>query len=129
MSESRNVDVLKHMIRYCGEIDEIVKRSGNIKDTLLSDSIYRNAAAMCILQIGELTTHLTDEFKDEYSDIPWQDIKGMRNVAAHHYGSIDLEMLYATITEDIPQLKSYCAGIIRRIEVNQQPSIEPEITI
>jgi uncharacterized protein with HEPN domain len=32
----------------------------------------------------------------------------MRNIAAHHYGDFDLEILLATITDRIPELRDYC---------------------
>jgi len=44
---------------------------------------YRNALALCILQIGELAGNLSDEFKWENGGIPWRDIKMMRNIVAH----------------------------------------------
>jgi len=43
--------------------------------------------------------------------VPWKQIKGMRNVIVHHYGNVDIEELWHTITEDIPSLRQYCEGI------------------
>ena len=68
---------------------------------------------MCILQIGELSSHLSEDFKAMYSDMPWQDIKRMRNIAAHRYGSFDVEVLWDTIVNDIPSLHDYCLEIIK----------------
>jgi uncharacterized protein with HEPN domain len=67
---------------------------------------------MCILQIGELVGKLSDEFKAKYNAVPWKDIKAMRNIAAHNYGEMDLEILWETATIDVPKLKEYCAGVI-----------------
>ncbi|MCL1807910.1 MAG: DUF86 domain-containing protein [Oscillospiraceae bacterium] len=108
----RNIDILHHIVSYCDEIDETMRRFGSSYTALTADKIYRNAVAMCILQIGELTCHLSDEFKAAYGDMPWQDIKNMRNIAAHHYGRFDIEKLWETISEDIPQLRRYCKQII-----------------
>lgn len=69
---------------------------------------YRNAVALCVLQIGELVSVLSDDFKAEHSQIPWRDIKAMRNIVAHHYGSIDTEILWNTTLEDIPALEAFC---------------------
>ena len=68
--------------------------------------------ALCILQIGELVGKLTDEFRAEHPDVPWQQIKAMRNIVAHQYGTVDAEITWEIITEDIPKLKSYCQTII-----------------
>ena len=47
-----------------------------------------------------------------HDKIPWRDIVGMRNIAAHAYGSIDMEMLWTTVTDRIPELKDYCLSIV-----------------
>ena len=58
------------------------------------DTAYKNAIALCVLQIGELTTKLSQELKESYADIPWIQIKALRNVVAHQYGKIDEESLW-----------------------------------
>ena len=110
---NRNIDILEHIIRYCEEIKEAQNRFGSNLESLQSDAVYRNSVAMCILQIGELTTHLTDDFKEHYNEIPWQKIKGMRNIAAHHYGKFDVEIMFKTISERIPDLLDCCKEIIK----------------
>jgi len=104
-----------------------MRRFGKDYAVFAQDSIYRNATALCIMQIGELTTHLTNDFKQTYTGMPWTQIKALRNVAAHSYGKIDVESLWETITIDIPKLKDYCSGIIQQFDVFMQESInDPE---
>lgn len=62
-NNDRNVDILRHIISYCEEIASTIERFGNDYTTFRHDSVYKNATALCVLQIGELTTHLTDSFK------------------------------------------------------------------
>lgn len=76
------------------------------------DPIYRNAAALCILQIGELVGKLTEDFRAAHPGVPWRQIKAMRNIVAHSYGTIDPEVTWEVMTEDIPALKSYCSNIL-----------------
>lgn len=79
------------------------------------------------MQIGELTTRLTNDFKQTYTGMPWTQIKALRNVVAHSYGKIDVESLWETITIDIPKLKDYCSGIIQQFDVlTQESDNEPE---
>ena len=47
----RNLRILGHIISYCGQIEETVRRFGDAYDIFAADPIYRNAAALCILQI------------------------------------------------------------------------------
>lgn len=112
MKDDRNVDILRRIVTYCQEIEEAIQRFGAGYTVFAGDSVYRNATALCVMQIGELTTHLSDDFKQKYTGMPWTQIKALRNVVAHNYGRIDVESLWETITLDIPQLKDYCSSII-----------------
>ncbi|BAL00660.1 hypothetical protein OBV_34610 [Oscillibacter valericigenes Sjm18-20] len=108
----RNLSILEHMVSYCNQIEETVHRFGNEYALFASDAIYRNAAALCILQIGELVGKLTDEFREAHPAVPWRQIKAMRNIVAHSYGTVDPETTWEIITEDIPELKRYCSVIL-----------------
>jgi len=70
---------------------------------------------MCILQIGELVSHLSDNFIEKYNDMPWRQIKGMRNIAAHGYEEFDVDILWQTIKNDLPSLSVYCNDIIKKL--------------
>ena len=114
----RDKSILEHILRYCNEIDDANCQFGNSVDVLKTNSAYKNALSMCILQIGELVILLSDEFKSIYNEIPWNDIKSMRNIAAHQYHKFDLDTLWETITDDIPKLRDYCDFVIRINEVS-----------
>lgn len=64
------------------------------------------------MQIGELSGKLSEEFKNNYSQIPWNAIKATRNIVAHEYGKIDIETVWETATTDIIELKIFCINII-----------------
>ena len=123
MQDNRNANVLRHIISYCNDISDTIKRFGEDYAVFKKDSVYKNATALCVMQIGELTTHLTNDFKHTYTGIPWTQIKALRNVVAHQYGIIDDESLWESITSDIPLLKDYCTTIIEQLEVLAQESI------
>lgn len=110
----KNTVILEKIIQYADEIALTVEKLNLNYEKLETDFIAKNAIAMCILQIGELVGKLTDEFKSTYSKMPWQNIKSMRNIAAHNYGEFDIEVLWETVTSDIPELKEYCKQIINK---------------
>jgi uncharacterized protein with HEPN domain len=116
MRNKRNADVLRRIINYCNEISETIKRFGEDYTIFVQDSVYKNATALCVLQIGELTTNLTDDFKQTFTGMPWVQIKALRNIVAHNYGQIDDEILWETITSDIPNLKKYCVKIFQQVD-------------
>ena len=115
MQHDRDRDILQQIIFYCDEIDKTINRFGNDYDIYKNDSVYIHATALCVLQIGELTARLSDCFKIKYTEMPWVQIKALRNLVAHQYGKIDDESLWETITDDIPKLKEYSASILKII--------------
>ena len=114
----RNINILEHIVSYCQQIEQTVARFGDDAEIFQSDPIYRNAAALCILQIGELVGKLTDEFRTQHPAIPWRQIKAMRNIVAHSYGTVDPETTWEIITDDVPALKKYCKAIIQPKEMS-----------
>lgn len=106
----RDKSILAHIVDYCSRLEEFTKdmRYENFEKS----ELHKDACSLCILQIGELVSILTDEFKAGHPDVPWRQIRAMRNIVAHHYGIIDSETLWETIIGDVPSLKIYCEKII-----------------
>ena len=106
---NRDKSVLQHIKSHCDDIEGFVKRFGKDFDIFTSDKAYFNAVSMGILQIGELAGSLSEEYRAKTSGkIPWSNIKGMRNIVAHDYGSVDEGLLWETAIEDIPVLLEFC---------------------
>lgn len=109
----RDINIINRIVEYINEIQATVEYFGDNPDIFIKNNIYRNAVSMCILQIGELSAVLSDEFKDYYDDIPWRNIKGMRNIMAHKYGNIDKFIVWEAIKADIPDLEKFCLEILK----------------
>lgn len=62
--------------------------------------------------IGEAAANVTSERRGGLPEIPWNKIIGMRNRLIHAYFDIDLDVLWKTITEDIPPLISSLEQIV-----------------
>lgn len=63
---------------------------------------------MDIMQIGELSTHLSEEYIMKTSgEVNWKVIGGMRNRFAHGYFTMDYEIIYETAINDIPKLQDF----------------------
>jgi len=87
-------------IEYCHQIEQTVQHFGCDYAIYEADFIYRNACAMCIMQIGELAGKLSPEITGKYTNIPWRGIKATRNIFAHAYGDVDLKVAWETIQND-----------------------------
>lgn len=110
----RDINILRHIVTYCQQIEQTIERFGDNSEIFASDPIYRNATALCILQIGELVGNLSDGFRAEHPSVPWRQIKAMRNIVAHRYGTVNAEITWEIITSDIPDLKNFCLTVIER---------------
>ena len=54
--------------------------------------------------IGEAAGRISPEVQKEFPEIPFREIRGMRNIIAHDYGEVDLERVWETVIEDVPHL-------------------------
>ncbi|MCI9427376.1 MAG: DUF86 domain-containing protein [Eubacterium sp.] len=103
------INVLEHIFLYCKDIEDTMERFGKDKEVFAKDRDYRNSVCMSLLQIGELTTHLPEDFRENTKKmIYWPAIKGTRNLFAHNYGAVDIDMVWGTLMSDIPQLRDFC---------------------
>ena len=118
MSALRDHSILLHIIRYCDQIEETMELFGRDYDTFLSSNTYRNACCMCLLQIGELTNAFTEEFRTTHTGVPWKQIRGFRNIVAHAYGTVEPEIVWEIITDDILKLKKYCRELVESEDEN-----------
>ena len=101
---NKDIRIIYHIIEHIENAINTQKRFGCDYEMFASDKDYFNSICMSLLQIGELANHLTKEFINAYSDIPWRNIIGLRNVVVHGYGQLDTETVWATLTDDIPDL-------------------------
>jgi uncharacterized protein with HEPN domain len=67
---------------------------------LVQDAVIRN-----IEIIGEASKKISSDTKQIFYEIPWREIAGMRDKLIHDYLGVDVEVVWRTITEDIPTLE------------------------
>lgn len=114
----RDKAVINKIIGYCDEIELTHQYFENNKELFFNKRdgfVYRNSITMPILQIGELSKNLSENFRKTYQDIPWREITGMRDIFAHHYGSLDYDIVWSTSKQDIPDLKDRFLMIIEAL--------------
>jgi len=113
MPNSRDLDIITHILRYCSQVETAHADFGCSKERFIQSTTYQNAVCMCILQIGELIGKLSDGFREHHTDIPWHKIRGMRNFVAHEYGKLDLEIVWYTATVSVPELQTFCRNMLK----------------
>lgn len=76
----------------------------NANEILLDSMLFR------MIQISENAKKLSNEYIKGHTDIPWNALYGMRNRIVHDYGSVDLNVVYETLKNDIPELLEMISG-------------------
>jgi uncharacterized protein with HEPN domain len=74
---------------------------------MIQDAVIRN-----IEIIGEATKKISKVLKSRYPEIPWKEMSGMRDKLIHDYFGVDAEVVWKTVREDIPYLKSLMEIIV-----------------
>ena len=63
-----------------------------------------DAVRTCIAVIGEAASQVSQETRDLYPHLPWQEMRGMRNLIIHAYHTINLKILWDTTADSLPAL-------------------------
>lgn len=73
------------------------------------DAKTQAATAMCLAIVGEVANRLAvdvPEFVAAHHDWPWDQIRGLRNRIVHSYDTLDVPVIWSTVTDFLPQLLS-----------------------
>lgn len=106
---SPDLQRLYRMVEYCTDIGRAIVYFGNSFEDFQANTFYQYAVSFCLFQIGELSGGLSEGFRLSIGkNIPWRTIKAMRNIVAHGYDSIRLDIVWDTALHDIPALKAFC---------------------
>ena len=109
---TRDEQLVERIISYCKEIQGTLDYFKHDEQRFYSDYIMRNALSMPLQQIGELATHISDEYIEAHRMIPWKQIKGMRTWFAHQYWDMSFDKIWVTLIEDVPELQKQCEALL-----------------
>ncbi len=105
MNESRLPDYLEHIQQAATDVRAFLEGLG--KDDFLADKRTQQAVIMSLIIIGEAATKVMEgyaAFIQAHPEVPWRNMRGMRNRMAHGYFDINLDVVWETAKEWIPEL-------------------------
>lgn len=74
------------------------------RESLLAGAEKPDAVLRRFEIIGEAASRLSSETQALFPSLPFRSMRGMRNIIAHDYGEVDLELVWKTATSDLPGL-------------------------
>ena len=115
MSQKRNPLLFLTDILEAIERIESYTRLG--KEKFFEDQLIQDGTLFRLQTIGEAVNQLPQELKDSYPEIRWQDIVGFRNILAHRYWRIDLNIVWELFEPngDIERLKESVQELIQEL--------------
>ena len=76
------------------------------------DETLRLALTYLVQIIGETAQRVSSEFRQQYPEIPWKEIIGMRHRIVHDYLNVDEDVIWEVIQQDLPPLVEVLARIV-----------------
>ena len=110
--------ILEKIAQHCDDI--LADMSNCDYETFIIDLKTQRAVFMSLHQIGELSGRLPHEFRERHKNIPWTAIRQVRNIIAHEYVRINIDIIWMTITGDIPDLYNYIKFVIKQMNENKE---------
>ena len=89
-----------YMIEDCTDILEAIKSTPD-KSSFVSNRIIHKSVTYSLLNLGELMKTFSDKEKSACPEIPWKNIIGFRDRAAHGYHTLDLDIIWEIAQEHI----------------------------
>ena len=107
----RDEQLIKKIVREI-EIASNMMRGKSLED-FTDDEMLKRAVCMTVINIGELVKNVTDETRQKNSQIPWKEVAGFRNIAAHKYQTLKMGDVFQTVTSDFEELKQLLLDVLK----------------
>jgi uncharacterized protein with HEPN domain len=85
------------------------------RDAFFEQRIRQDATLRKLEVIGQAVKNLSDEAKSRQPHIPWKQIAGMRDKVIHDYFGVNLEIVWAVVEKDLPQLTNAIRDLLASI--------------
>ena len=111
MTKRQLEDYLQDILDAIAAIEQF---TSNIEFAMFSQNLEKVfAVSRAIEIIGEAVKRVPDPVRNQYPDIPWRDMAGMRDKLLHDYFNAEVEIIWKAVQEDIPLLKSMISHVLK----------------
>jgi len=103
---------IRHILDAAGEAVNFAQ--GRCREDLDTDRKLNLSLVHLLEIIGEAARGISQEFRDSHKNLPWKNMIGMRDRLIHGYFDVNLDVVWATVTEDLPALIAQVKKIVTR---------------
>ena len=112
--KSKDLFRLEHILESIEKIQHLVSKLNTLEnfetEWIEQDALIRNFEI-----IGEASNHISNEIKEQFLEVSWKELKGMRNFITHEYFGLQLDTIWETAIYDLPILKEQIQKIIESL--------------
>ena len=112
-------------LEYLSDIQEAVRRAtvytdGMTYELFQMDTKTQDAEIRNLEVIGEAVKNLSIEFRNQYPNVPWKSMAGVRDRLIHHYFGVDFEIVWNIVIEELPDVAMKIETILNNESVSDQ---------
>ncbi|MFW6027803.1 MAG: DUF86 domain-containing protein [bacterium] len=97
-------------------IERVERYTTNMtEEDFAKSDVIRDAVERCLSRISEAATKLGDIAEQLCPDQPWPDIRGLGNHLRHGYDNLDSDLIWITVVNDLPSLKTACKNALAKL--------------
>lgn len=108
--ERSHLDYLEDILDTIGKTAQFIENT--TYEEFVSDTKTVFAVIRALEIIGEAAKRLPSSIRDNYQEVPWREMAGIRDKLIHGYFGVNLAIVWKTVVEDLPNLGSIIQRII-----------------
>jgi uncharacterized protein with HEPN domain len=97
------------------DIDEAIARiredTKGGRKAFFASRVHHQAVILNLLIIGEAVKHIDAGILEAHREVPWKDVAGLRDVIAHKYFHLDLDMIWDVVSKNLAPLAAAVAEL------------------
>ena len=112
--DSADLERLKKIVKNYHDLKREINNRNITREQVLNDQFIQWAITTPLFNIGEHTNNLSKALTDEYKDIPWNKVAGLRHRLVQHYEGTNWCIIVEVVFDDLPQFAAQIENILEK---------------